>query len=233
MTLEVVVLTSDKRLWAVQPFAYLYETYVLASWPVTVVGFTHPQFPLPPNFHFHSISDKPYPAERWSDALIEFLKTFEPKLFILLLEDYFLIRFVDTIGINTLADYMAMHPEVLRLDLTTDRLYAGGMFDVECWGHYDIIETPEHTPYQMSLQAGIWNKDHLFSLLVPGKTPWEVEVQTSPPASMRVLGTRQWPMRFVNAFKAVDPGQPDKPLNLEGIVDEHLQVMAKRGWLSR
>jgi hypothetical protein len=85
------------------------------------------------------------------------------------------------------------------MDLTEDRLFAGGMFDVEGWGCYDIIETPHGTPYQMSLQPGLWNRKLMLDVLVPGKSAWEAEIHTQPPDTMRVLGMRQAPLRYANA----------------------------------
>lgn len=126
-----------------------------------------------------------------------------------MLEDYWLCRTVDMRGMDACYEYIRRRPEVLKIDLTNDRLYAGGMFDVEGWGSYDIIETPFETPYQMSLQAAYWNKSLLLSLLVPGRTAWETEIYTQPPPEMRVLGTRQMPLRYANAILkgAIDPYQ--------------------------
>jgi hypothetical protein len=228
MDLPVVVLTSDAYSWSLQPFAYLFNQYWSALQPVIVGSDTRPDLSLPDNFRVLSTNDwKKLPADQWSDGLIRLLKAGAPELFVLLLDDYWISRTVDHQGIASLADYVAMHPEVLRLDLTTDRLYAGGMFDVEAWGHYDIIETPHGTPYQMSLQAAIWNRDPMLELLRPGKTPWQVETETSPPEGMRVLGTRQNPIRYINAFKG---GDPRKVLNLEGMPSERVEEMVAAGW---
>jgi hypothetical protein len=51
----------------------------------------------------------------------------------------------------------------------------------------------------MSLQAAIWNRRNLLSLLRPGLNPWEVETQTDMTAQpFRVLGTRQNPVSYAN-----------------------------------
>ncbi|GAG13851.1 unnamed protein product, partial [marine sediment metagenome] len=166
MQIPVVVSTCDKYLWALRPFSYLFNRYWSTGQRVIVVGYARPDFDLPPNFSFYSINSQSYPAKKWSSGMMEFFRTgLAPELFVWLLEDYWLCRTVDVTGVATLADYVAMHPGVLRLDLTTDRLYNGDMFDVEAFGHYDIIETPAESPYQMSLQAGIWRKSHLLRIL--------------------------------------------------------------------
>lgn len=197
----VFITTCAKYSWLIRPQAYLLNKYWSAMQPFTVVGFEFPDFELPGNFTFCSLSPESCPANEWSNALIDFLKTRDEYLFVLLLDDYWPIRKIDNVGIETLADYMRIHGDVLRMDLTDDRLYAGGRFDVDSWGHYDIIETPFETPYQMSLQAGIWNRELMLEVLVPDKTPWEVEIHTQPPEGMRILGTRQLLMRYANIYK--------------------------------
>lgn len=197
---RVVVLTSDHYLWALQPFAYLFNRYWSSLQPVTVGGFAKPDYPLPSNFEYISLDSYNYPPEKWSDALIKLLNLVSDAYIVFLLEDYWLCRTVDIRGMDACYDYIQDKPNVLRVDLTNDRLYAGGMRDVEGYGSYDIIETPWETPYQMSLQAGLWNRKLLLELLVPGKTAWETEIHTQPPESMRVLGLRQFPVRYANAI---------------------------------
>jgi hypothetical protein len=226
---RVIVLTSDRYQWALRPFAYLFNIYWSSLQPVTVAGFASPPFPLPTNFAFHQIHPQNYPAERWSDALILLLRALPDSHLILLLEDYWLTRTADVRGIATLADYARARPDVLRIDLTADRLYAGGMLDLEAYGSYDLIETPADTPYQMSLQAAIWRREHLLSLLVPGRSAWETEIYTAPPPALRVLGTRQWPLRYANAILKgkVDPDE------LARIPAEHraqVAAMIPPGW---
>ena len=228
MNVPVYVTTCDKYQGiALRPFAYLFNTFWSSLQPVTIVGYKAPDFDLPTNFTFYSAGEDGG-QEHWSDGVIRFLQDETEELFCLLLDDYWFNRKADNTGISTLADYMQNKETVLRLDLTTDRLYAGGMFDVEAWGHYDIVETPAGTPYQMSLQAGLWRRSLLLELLRPGMSPWQVELHTSPPERMRVLGTRQCPVRYANVFRGGDPGTLQ---NLEQIPVEHLEYMRGQGWL--
>ena len=155
-----------------------------------------------------------------------------------MLEDYWITRKVDNTGIDTLADYQRNHTDILRVDLTDDRQYAGDRFDIGAWGHYDMLETPSDSPYQVSLQAGIWNRRLLLKLIRPELSPWEVELYLSPALhervtlknvnDMRVVGTRQRPIRYINAFKG---GDSSEVLNLEGIPEHHRKHMEEQGWL--
>lgn len=196
---RVFVEVSDKYLWCLPPFCHLFNTFWSSLQEVVIFGYTRPKFTLPANFEFFSIDTYNYPADKWSDGFIKFLKNIPDEHFVLMLSDYWLVRTVDVRGVNACYEYIRYKPDVLRIDLTADRLYAGGMFDTDYWGSYDIIETPHNTPYQMSTQAAIWNKFRLLELLEPGKSAWEVEVHTQPPETMRVLGTRQMPVRYANA----------------------------------
>lgn len=227
MNVPVYTFTCDKYLPYMRGFAYLFNVYWSTLQPVTVVGYKEPDFTLPPNFTFYSAGEDGG-QDTWSDGAIKFLREQNDELAVILLDDYWLCRTVDHTGVATLADYVHEHPNVLRMDLTTDRLYNGHMFEVEAYGHYDILETPAGAEYQMSTQAGIWRLKLLRDLLVPGKSPWKVETQTSPPESMRVLGTRQNPVSYANVFLQGNPGDFK---NLDRIPAEHVEYMRGQGWL--
>lgn len=204
MNVKVVVACSDRYIWALNPFAVQFNRHYSSLQPVIVAGYTYPNFTLPENFYFRSIRQPQYPKHQWVDGMLEFLHWFPDNIFVLMLEDYWLSRTVDNTGINSLADYMMLNQDILRIDLTTDRLYSGGMRDVGSWGHYDLIEAPG-SQYQMSLQAGIWNKNLfvyvLQNLSQDKHSAWDVELEGTSyvnQSTMRVLGTRQYPMRYVN-----------------------------------
>jgi hypothetical protein len=81
----------------------------------------------------------------------------------------------------------------------------------------------------MSLQAAIWNRNLLLSVLQPSKTAWEVEIYTSPPEEMHVLGTRQCPVRYANAILK---GQVQES-EVNRIPEEHrsrILTMIPRDW---
>lgn len=200
MSLRVFVLTNDTYLWAVSPFAHLFNQYWGEQQEVVLGCFKLPQARLPANFRVYQIDQLNYPAERWSDGFIKLITDFPDEYFIFMLEDYWLCRPVDVEGVYGLYAIMQTDPSILRFDLTDDRQFAGEAVDAGSFKHYDIVETPAETPYQMSLQAAIWCKSNLIQLLKYGKTAWETEIYTSPPDTMRVLGTRQRPVRYANAI---------------------------------
>jgi len=234
MTVPVYVTTCDRYVnRALRPFAYLFERYWSPAQPVVVIGFQPPPYELPGNFRFYSAGTDTG-QKSWSTALIRALQALKHELFILLLDDYWLNRPIHVGGVASLAEYVRLHPDVLRLDLTTDRLYNGKMFGVEDWGRYSIVETPAGSEYQMSLQAGIWRRSLMLQVLEPEKSPWEVELQTSPPAEMRVVGTRgepgtnHAPVVYANVFQG---GSPDTLLNLGELAAADVAELDARGWL--
>lgn len=228
--IRVFVYTSDPYIWCLKPFCYLFNQYWSELQDVIVGGFTPPQFQLPPNFTFHQIDKKPYPKEMWSDGLIRFLQDYPDDVFVLMLEDYLLQRTVDHNGIGTLTQYMMLdrNKDVVRLDLTADRLYGKGTRDVDAWGHYDIIACDKDAMYEMSLQTAIWNRRNLLKLLRIGMTPWEVEIQTDMTQQpYRVLGTRQYPIRYANLMlkgSVVD-------YELERIPEPHKEIIER--WIKK
>lgn len=207
----VYVEVSSKYLWALRPFAYLFNTFWGKTQQVTAFGYRRPDFDLPPNFNFVSIAEEDYPPEKWSDGLIEFLERENTMSFVLMLVDYWLCRYVDAKGVSALGWYCQRDPSILRLDLTADRLnadmfatFASGSItlaeDVGYCEHFDIISADRSTQYQFSLQASIWNREAMLRVLKRGMTPWELELYTTIPRDLSVVGTRQFPVRYANAI---------------------------------
>ncbi len=164
------------------------------------------------------------PKDRWVNGLLKFLYQYDPLHFVLLLEDYWLCREVDAKGIQTLIDLMQTRPDILRIDLTADRLYAGDMRDVFYHKRFDIIEAP-NSQYQMSLQAGIWNKKLLIEVLEKlspnNRSAWNVELDGTGivnSSDMKVYGTRQNLIRYTNAM---NNGRQDE-VNFSGLSDDDL-----------
>lgn len=233
MSVPVVVMTSEKYLWAIPPFAYLFNRYWSELQTVLLVSDVKPTYKLPKNFLIRSMNaNEPLPKEKWSNGLIVTLNNIKADHFVLMLEDYWLVRTVDHHGVETLAQYCRENSNVLRMDLTDDRFFAGDKRDIGAYGHYDLVETPPSSPYQMSLQAAIWNRHHLLSIMRPDLSPWEVELQISSALQkredLRVIGTRQCPVRYANVFQG---GEPHELKNTDRIPDEHLQHMKGQGWI--
>lgn len=228
LDIPIVVLTSDNYLHALQPFAYLFNKYWDCQQPVIVAGFKVPDFELPDNFSFYSIGDMAtYPVGKWSNALIKFLAD-HPDMhhFVLMLEDYWVTRPVNTQAIKMLYDYAVQFGNVLKIDLVADRLYAWGMTDYDNCGYLDLVLSDYRSQYQMSLMCGIWSRELMLRFMVMNESPWEVELNGTPRVAaaaneVLVLGTRQWPVRHILAHRRGNPSE----LLLDGIKAIDVEIM--------
>ncbi len=208
--MKVYVMTSDRYLDALRPFAYLFNHYWSPDQPVVVCGFTPPSFSLPDNFSFLSLGDfADYPINRWSDAWIKLLSLIPDDPAIFMLDDYWLIRPVYKEAVKMLYDYCKQFRYVARMDLTGDRLHAAGAALYDKCGHLELVWSDPDSQYHMSTMAGIWNPHNLKRVLIPGETPWQVELQGTPRLrllrqEMIVLGSKEWPVRHTLAFRGGD-----------------------------
>jgi hypothetical protein len=206
--MDVVVSVSDKYLWSLRPFAYLFNKYWSPNQRVIVAGYSVPDFAMPENFYFYSIAQPQYHKERWADGIIKFLEVYNQSHFVLLLEDYWLCRKVDINTVHSALRYTIDNPHVLRFDLTADRLYASGAEDIGYYENIDLIRA-KGSQYEMSLQAGIWNKNLMLNVLttLPDHlhSAWDVELDGTTIVNrfsdtMSVVGSRQLPVRYANGM---------------------------------
>lgn len=238
--MRVIVMTSDKYLHALRPFAWLFNKYWSPEQEVLIGGFTPPDFELPSNFTFHSIGPfEEYPVGKWTNGLIKLLSEIDDTAFTLMLEDYWITRGVDRHGVQMCHAYAEQFGYVLRIDLTLDRLFAHGprypadVPDYGQLGHLDLIRSEPTSQYHMSLMTGVWRRDNLLKVLQPDWSPWQVELEgTSRLAAQHahdllVLGQRQWLVRHTLAYRGGNPIGAD----LSQIRPEDVEVMKAEGIL--
>jgi len=183
----------------------MWNKYVGEVWPIVAFGYSLPDFPLPDNFEFVSVGDfADYPVNRWSDGVIKALNSVDDEIFLWMMGDFWPYRPVNTEAIEMLAEFMAQNDRVARMDLSTDRLYAGNLREMGNVGYLDLIMSDPPAPYHMSLQPGIWRRSLLLKYLVPGETGWETEINGTPRMiadGAVVMGTRQAPVRALIAIQ--------------------------------
>lgn len=229
--LRCFVFTCNKYLWCLKPFAYLFNSYWSSLQPVVVAGYNPPDFTLPNNFVFHSMNETEFPVDRWTNGVIKFLNSVDDTHFVMFLEDYWLNRMVNHAAVQSLYEYMLMHPEVARMDLGTDRLYAHDpryMPDYDRHGPYNLIKSNRDWPYHMSLMPSIWNKHAFLKSIYEEQSPWDVELQDQVGDEYLVLGCRQIPLQITIGVRV------DKAFTvLDGIDVEHVRFMREQGWIQR
>lgn len=247
--MQVIVVASEPMYKCLSPFMYQWHKYanflVVGELPptfeVVVCGFDPTDYYYDNFTRFISLGDQvDWPASRWSEKLIRILDEVAEEQFILMLEDYWLTRPVDVRAIKMLFDYAAQFQNVLKIDLTYDRLYINGggnfLFGANTYdnvGYLDLIKSPPGTPYQMSLWAGIWNREQLKRVLVPGETPQDIEIAGTRRVTddQLVLGTRQAPLLHGNIYQSRNSGEPVYADANWAIKAEDLAFMRKEGWI--
>jgi hypothetical protein len=215
----------------------LLEKYWLPEPPdVVVLGFTPPEFDLPDGFSFMTIGDmKDFPVNRWSDQLIIGLESIPDEVFIFMLEDMWITQPVYSSVVDMAYDYMQQFKYVARFDLTGDRWNAFDSMQRRPplygkLGHVDIVWSNPDSQYHLSTMPALWRKEHLLKALVPGETPWQVELQGTPRLSalrseMIVIGTNAWPVRNTLAFRGGDTAA----LLLDEVDPTDVSEMRERG----
>lgn len=210
--MQVVLMTSDKQDHLLPGFFRQWQKYFPADVVGVITGFRKPPN-LPQGWRFVSHGkQEDYPPKRWSERLMQVCDEIADDVFMLLLEDYWLYREADTCGLKMIYDYMHQYRNVLKFDLATDRLYANRgepyLYDMNTYdtlGYLDLIKSDYKSAYHMSLWGGMYRRDLLKKILIPGETAQEIEVHgTNRLAAfgdeILVLGTRQAPLRHINAI---------------------------------
>lgn len=201
--MKITTLTNDKALWAIRPFMQQFNKYWNDNQQVEIVGFHQPPFELLPNFSFKSIASNNWPASKWSNQLIEYLNSIPDKLVILMLEDYWLKSPVDDFAIKSMYEYAQTLDNLLRIDLTGDRSQHRTASIYHEYNGFEIVRTKQPTPYQMSYQAAIWDRENLLKVLLPEENAWQSEIDGSKRVKddMLVLGLKEPAVSYVPVLR--------------------------------
>jgi hypothetical protein len=222
--MQTIVMTSDISSHLLGGFRHQWRKYTQDRLDFVVCGYEYPYSLEKTGVRFYPISDdfEKYPPNKWSDSLILVLEEVADEVFVLMLDDYWIVRQIDLKGVAIAYDYMQQFRNVVKFDLTTDRLYADpgkyvyGYNTYNTAGHLDLIKSDYHSPYHMSLWGGMWRRDLLRDMLVPGETAQQIELNGTARLAqygddLLVLGTRQSPVRHANV---VQGGQWNQDLNV-------------------
>ncbi len=106
----------------------------------------------------------------WSSGFHKILEQIPHTYVILLLEDYLLKQPVNSDRIQALTAYMKQKMAGCL------RLFPCPGPNVLCNDNIEVGEILKRSDYRLSLQAAIWDRQVLLSLLREGETPWQLEV---------------------------------------------------------
>jgi len=205
--MNLYVLTSNKYVHCLPPFAHLFVKYWGLTQPVTIVGYEErPNRTLPRNFTFLSLGKQA--SYTWSRGLMALLERIRDEYFILMLEDYFLDHPVRRATVDMCEQVMMERPEVVKIDLTDDRQKVEHeTTDMgKPYGLNFILSAPG-AAYQGSVQAAIWRREFLLRFLNAKEDAWMAEKNFTRRVIKarqegydgKILGLVQPPLHYVNA----------------------------------
>jgi hypothetical protein len=182
--MKVVVLTSNKYVHCLPPFAYLFNKFWDAGQEVKVVRYDVRPPKLSGNFSNLAVGRQE--DYTWSQGLMNYLAHHSDDLILLMLEDYFIDKPVNTEIIKQCWQLMRWKTEIAKIDLTDDRLKVGH----SAWNSgtaLSLVKSDDDAPFQTSLQAAIWRKDFLLRFLEPSENAWQFEKR----GTKRIIKARQ------------------------------------------
>lgn len=246
---QILVVTSERYYHCLNPFMFLFDKYFFGGnrdarkdYDLVICGFKQPSSSVDYKsygWRWYTVGKQgDYPADRWSDKLINILENVADAQFVLLLEDYWLYRSVNTDAVNMLFDYCRQFKNVLKIDLAFDRLFAEGggayLYGHNTYGnvkYIDLIKSPPGAEYQMSLWGGVWNRNVMRKFIVSGERAQQIELFGTPRVNARyddvlVLGTRQAPLLHANVYSSGREGP-----SYDNINKSDLDTMRENGWI--
>ena len=160
--MKIVCLTSNGYVNCIEPFAHYWNRFAGSDRRVTVVGYDVAPAALPDNFDWLSLGRQ---ADfTWSSGLLKALDLVHDDVVMLLLEDYFLSERVDWPLIDECADLMRWRTEILKIDLSDDRLKHPYRLHRPL-NNGRLIENADDAPFQTSVQAALWKTELLRRFL--------------------------------------------------------------------
>lgn len=166
--LSILIVSCDKYadLWS--PFFSFFEKY----WPdcpfPVYLGSNHKVLDHP-RVKMLLSGDDP----SWAESARRIVDRIHTPYFLMLLEDFFLTRKVDT----DLICYLAKSLE--ELNGAYMRLRPRTPPDIRLENYPLFGEIKRNAPYRVALQAALWRKDVFLDLLHDGETAWDMEISGS------------------------------------------------------
>ena len=175
--MRIVIFTCDKYSWLIPTFLHFYKK----MWPdnpyQTDFVTETKEIGQPSTFFTGKIP--------WPDGAINYFKSCDEEVFLLLLEDYIIKEPIDTNRIKIAESLCRDDIGCVRLN-PHDKLRRF-LFNVGIEG---FKEYPLDKPYSVSLQPAIWQKKFLFEFIEKGENIWQVENEGSiriQKSKMRVI----------------------------------------------
>ncbi len=170
----ILILSCDKYADIWSPFFdFLFKFWKNCPYKI-YLGANEKTFPDNRVFTIHS-----GPAKDWSADTIAILKQIPEKYVILILEDYFIYAAPDQQMLDA-AVHMMIESNAVFMRIAC---FPSGHFEDYAYdsipGKEPFVSTRKEARYRVNLQTGIWNREDLIGLIIPGESPWKFELDAS------------------------------------------------------
>lgn len=174
--MKIVVTTSDRYMFLLEGFAYLFNKFWGRDENVTVVCYNKPKFKLPSNFELVSIG-KDRGANYWCEDFANYLETLDNRYITHLMEDQWLYNYTRLDNYDLLCDLCYEDNKVARamLHSAPDIDYPGST-KYHKSGDTVIYKIPQVIDYKLSIGNSIWKVDYLINNLRKFRSPWDFEL---------------------------------------------------------
>lgn len=162
--------TGDKSEWSWKYYNYYYQKYFTCDYLMDTVFLTENK-----KVDFKDMQSVQTGNVPWADGLINYLKSVNYKYVIYQHEDYFLTEITN----HNVAEKLINICKDQDLQLLKCCGWWAGFIDENVPMEKktdDLWLFNNNSPYLVSHQTSIWNKDFLLSTLIPGMNPWEHEI---------------------------------------------------------
>lgn len=231
------VFTSDKYLGCLPIWCHLFNKYWHSRREknVTVLGYSTPIYEgwdFPNNIKFVSLGEQ-QPVEKWSNKILEYLKTQDFDYIQWCTEDSFLSYNVNFTIYDHILELLQKE-SIGRFALTNDFQYVTkpNKF-LEGKSEYNICEADKNAVGRISGTWSIFSRECFFKVIKPNMSPWEFEQygerdsEGSDSFEFRILGAEHdWPLRTTCAIRTTGRNSKNKnkvwelPLRLNPINEE-------------
>lgn len=208
--LRVVVPTSNKYVGVIPGFTHFLNRFWSDRIPVTVVRYEVRPPKTAPNFSNVCVGLQA--DYSWCSGLAAYLRLPQaPRVFVMMLEDYYLAEKVDTAALGKLWQYACEHDEVVKIDLSGDRMkFPHTPYQDKGLEGLNMIQATEEAAFRGSIQAAIWKTSYLLKHLNEKWDPWQFEKHGCRDGAV-ILGTEEPVLKYVNAVGGAGnkPGEYD------------------------
>ena len=157
--------------------------------------------------------------ENWSSSLKKALKKINENYVIIILEDFLITHYVDSIQIKELWQYM------MEKNAACLRIFPCPGPDKICKDNANVGVIVKGAPYRSSTMVAIWDKEILLTLLQNGETAWEFELKGTKRTNnldrlfLSVINSNNPPIQYICTAITRGKWMPEVPdfLKKEGI----------------